>query len=86
MHTIVIAPGSRVLLSTQLIVAEQPWPAPRLRLQIRTDTDRGVILDFGDLDGLRFLASATRALLTSYRATQRLGRRVSRPAPRAMGF
>lgn len=86
MHTIVIAPGSRVLLSTQLVVAEQPWPAPRIRLQLRTDTDSGVILDFGDLDGLRFLASATRALLTNYRATQRLARRVSRPAPRAMGF
>ncbi len=88
MHTITIAPGSRVLLGTPLVVPEEPWPAPRIRLQLRTDTDCGVILDFGDIDSLRFLVSALRTLLADYRATQRLGRRLSRPSPRprALGF
>ena len=86
MHTITIDPASRVLLSTQLVVADQPWVAPRIRLQLRTDTDSGVVLDFGDAKSLQLLASATRTLLANYRATQRRPRAISRPRPRPMPF
>jgi hypothetical protein len=85
-HTITVDPGSRILLSTQLVVTDEPWEAPRLRLHIRTDSDAGVVLDFRDPDGLQLLASATRALVANYRATQRRPRHVARPTARALAF
>lgn len=87
MHMMSFGPGSSVMISTQLVLTDDPWTAPRIRLQLRTDLDSGVILDFADPHGLQCLASTTRALLASYRDAQRRVRaqRVPRrPMPRAL--
>ena len=67
MHTITIDPESRVLISTRFVPQTEAWDQPHVRLQLRTDAESGVILDFSDLDSLQMLASAIRALLADYR-------------------
>lgn len=67
MHLIVIDPDSRLLINTRFAPPTEAWDQPHARLQLRTDTESGVILDFTDLDSLQMLASAVRGLLADYR-------------------
>lgn len=79
MHTVAIAPNSRVFLGTQVVVAKQPWLPPRIRLHLRTDADCGVILDFGNTDNLRFLISALQTLLDNCHDAEQINHRASLP-------
>jgi hypothetical protein len=67
MHVIAIDPEARVLVSTRFVPPTEAWDQPHARLQLRTDSESGVILDFSDLDSLQMLASAVRGLLADYR-------------------
>lgn len=84
MHRILIDPGTRVLLSTRIVATDSPWQAPRVCLQIRTDHDSGVLLEFGDPNSLRLLASAARTLHADCRAAFR--RRTPRPVARSLAL
>ena len=82
MHLITVTPATRLLLGSQLVVTDDPFLPPRLRLQLRTNLDSGVILDL-DVDSLRFLSASLRTLLATYQAADRPVRRLpSRPIPR----
>jgi len=78
-HLITVDRAYRLLLSTQFIGGDEPWTDPRFRLQLRTNLDPGVILDFRDVKSLQFLASATRGLLAAHRAHSARPKRVDRP-------
>jgi hypothetical protein len=67
MHVIAIDPDSRVFVSTRFVPPQEAWDQPHARLQLRTDTESGVVLDFNDLDSLQMFASAVRGLLADYR-------------------
>ncbi|MGH2842551.1 MAG: hypothetical protein ACRDKL_03055 [Solirubrobacteraceae bacterium] len=67
MHVITIDPDARVLISTRFVPQPEVWEPPHARVQLRTDTESGVILDFRDEDSLQMLSAAIRALLTDYR-------------------
>jgi hypothetical protein len=79
MHVITIDPLSRVLISTRFVPELEAWDQPHARLQLRTDAESGVILDFSDLDSLQMLASAVRGLLADYRL--RVPSPLRRPRP-----
>ncbi len=89
MHVITVSPASRLSLGSQVVVPGDPFTCPRLRLHLRTDLDRGVILDL-DPDALRFLAATTRTMLASYQAAERALRQTGpsfrplRPTPRRL--
>ena len=67
MHVIVIDPLSRLLITTRFAPQTEAWDQPHARLQLRTDSESGVTLDFSDLDSLQMLAAAVRGLLADYR-------------------
>lgn len=91
MHVITVTPDSRLLLGSQVVVADDPFVAPRLRVHLRTDLESGVVLDL-DPAALRFLAATLRSMLSSYRDAERSLRQTSppfrpaRPTPRRLAL
>ncbi|MDE3074838.1 MAG: hypothetical protein KGJ86_05370 [Chloroflexota bacterium] len=72
MHLIAVDEASRVVVSAQFL-SEDPrntvWRSPLFRLQLRTNLDAGVILEFYEPRSLQLFVSAARGLLTAYRQT-----------------
>jgi hypothetical protein len=80
MHLILVGPDDHLIVSTALIVHED-WDerATSLRLQLGTQADSGVIIEFLDPEALRVLAVAARSLLVNYNAFVSPGRRLPIP-------
>lgn len=85
MHLITVTPGARLLLGSQVVVPDDPFADPRLRLHLRTDLESGVILDL-DPEALRFLSSTLRNMLDSYRDAERSLRRTAPSSPRPLSL
>lgn len=90
MHRITVTHGARLLVGSQVVVPDDPFTDPRLRLYLRTDLEDGVILDL-DPAALRFLSSTLRTMLDTYRDAVRSLRRTappfsSRPTPRPLSL
>ena len=67
MHLIRVDSAEQLLLGTRFEPADEPWTQSLFRIQLRTSTDSGVILDFSDPRSLRFVAAAIRSLLDAHR-------------------
>ena len=68
MYRIAVRRHARLLLGSQVVVADNPFVD--LRLHLRTDLEGGVVLDL-DPAALRFLATALRNMRASYRNAKR---------------
>ncbi len=81
MHVISVSPAARLLVSSEMVVTDDPFDHPRLRLHLRTDIERGVTFDL-DPDAFRFLVHTLRSVLSSYRAAERRAADRFPPFPR----
>ena len=70
MHVITVTPASRLLLDSQVVVTDDVFDQPRLRLRLGTHSERGVILDL-DPEALALLANTLRNMLAGYRTAIR---------------
>ena len=67
MRTIDVDTYSPLLISSTLVVIDQPWSPPRLELVLRTELGEGVRLRFRTTEDLALLAAAVRNLLADHR-------------------
>lgn len=70
MHVITVTSMARLLVDSHVVLTDDPFDHPHLRLRLRTQYNRGVILDL-DPDAFDFLTDSLRQMQATYRAAER---------------